>query len=126
MRRVHDTQRRPGAPDIRRIRLNVKSRDDIPAILIGLQDLYSDEGTRKRLFRLPGRMVLPGRSRRVGRPGMEPWTIPVLGVVKQGPGCDFDRLQELANQHIPIRRRPEAGPRIMGRGRIRIRIPASG
>ncbi len=126
MRRVHDTQRRPGTPGIPKIRLDVKSRDDIPAIPIGLQDPCSDEGTRKRLFRLPGRMVLPGRSRRVGRPGMEPWTIPVLGVVKQGPGCDFDRLQELANQHIPIRQRPEAGPRIMGRGRIRIRIPASG
>ncbi len=126
MRKVHDTQRRLDAPDITRIRLNVKSRDDIPAILIGLQDLYSDEGTRKRLFRLLDRMVLPGRSRRVGRPGMELWTILVLGVVKQGLGCDFDRLQELANQHIPIRRRPEAGPRIMGRGRIRIRIPASG
>ncbi len=38
MRRVHDTQRRPGAPDITRIRPTVKSRDDIPAILIGLQD----------------------------------------------------------------------------------------
>ncbi len=126
MRKVHDTQRRLDAPDITRIRLNVKSRDDIPAILIGLQDLYSDEGTRKRLFRLLDRMVLPGRSRRVGRPGMELWTILVLGVVKQGLGCDFDRLREPANQHIPIRRRPEAGPRPVGCGRIRIRIPASG
>ncbi len=124
MRRVHDTQRRPDAPDIRRIRLTVKSRDDIPAILIGLQDPCGDEGTRKRLSGLLDRMVLPGKSRRVGRPGMELWTILMLGVVKQGLGCGFDRLQELANQHIPIRRRPEAGPRIMGRGRIR--IPASG
>ncbi len=126
MRRVHDTRRRPGAPDITRIRPTVRSRDDIPAILIGLQDPCGDEGTRKRLFGLPGRMVPPGKSRRVGRPGMEPLTIPVPGVVKQGPGCGFDRLQEPANQHIPIRRRPKAGPRIMGRGRIRIRIPASG
>ncbi len=67
---------------------------------------------------------LPGKSRRVGRPGMEPLTILVLGVVKQGPGRGFDRLREPANRHIPIRRRPEAGPRIMGRGRIR--IPAAG
>ncbi len=124
MRKVHDTQRRPDAPDIRRIRLNVRSRDDIPGILIGLQDPCGDEGTRKRLFGLPGRMVLPGRSRRVDRPGMQPLTILVPGVVKQGPGCGSDRLREPANQHIPIRRRPEAGPRIMGRGRIR--IPASG
>ncbi len=124
MRRVHDTQRRPGAPDIRRIRPTVKSRDDIPAIPIGLQDLYSDEGTRKRLFRLPGRLVPPGKSRRVGGPGMEPLTIPVPGVVRQGPGCGFDRLREPANGRRTIRRRPKAGPRIMGRGRIR--IPASG
>ncbi len=124
MRRVHDTRRRPGAPDIRRIRPTVKSRDDIPAIPIGLQDPFSDEGTRKRLSGLPGRLVLPGKSRWVGRPGMEPLTIPVPGVVKQGPGCGFDRLREPANGHRTIRRRPEAGPRIMGR--IRIRIPASG
>ncbi len=125
MRRVHDTRRRPGAPVITRIRLDVKSRDDIPAILIGLQDPYGDEGTRKRLSGLPGRLVLPGRGRRAGGPGMEPLTIPVPGVVRQGPGCGFDRLREPANQHIPIRRRPKAGLRLMGRGRIRIRIPAS-
>ncbi len=72
MRRVHDTRRRPGAPDITRIRLDVKSRDDIPAIPIGLQDPCSDEGTRKRLSGLPGRLVPPGKGRRVGRPVMEP------------------------------------------------------
>ncbi len=124
MRRVHDTRRRPGAPDIRRIRPTVKSRDDIPAIPIGLQDPCGDEGTRKRLSGLPGWLVLPGKNRRVGGPGMEPLTIPVTGVVRQGPGCGFDRLREPANGHRTIRRRPQAGPRIMGR--IRIRIPASG
>ncbi len=79
MRRVHELQRRPGAPNITRIRPTVKSRDDIPAILIGLQDPCGDEGTRKRLSGLPGRLVPPGKSRRVGGPGMEPWTILVLG-----------------------------------------------
>ncbi len=75
MRKVHELQRRPGAPDIRRIRPTVRSRDDIPAILIGLQDPCSDEGIRKRLSGFPGRMVPPGKNRRVGRPGMEPLTI---------------------------------------------------
>ncbi len=73
-------------PDIARIRLDVRSRDDTPAILIGLQDLHGDEGTRKRLSGLPGRMVLPGKSRRVGGPGMEPLTILVPGVARQGSG----------------------------------------
>ncbi len=70
MRKVHDTRRRPGAPGITRIKPNVKSRDDIPAILTGLQEPCSDEGTRKRLFGLLDRLVLPEKSRRVGGPGM--------------------------------------------------------
>ncbi len=84
MHRVHDPRRRPGAPDITKIRPTVRSRDDIPAVLIGLQDPCGDEGTRRRLSGSPGRMVLPGKGRRVGRPGMEPLTIPVPGVVRQG------------------------------------------
>ena len=32
------------------------------------------------------------------------WRILVLGVLKQGLGCDFDRVQELANQHRTVRR----------------------
>ena len=28
----------------------------------------------------------------------------MLAVVKQGLGCDFDRLQELANEHRTLRR----------------------
>ena len=44
MRKVHDTQRRPGAPDIRRIRPTAKSRVDVPAILIGLQDPAATKG----------------------------------------------------------------------------------
>jgi len=63
-----------GTPDIASIRPATKSRDDIPALLIGL----------RRLFELPARMVLPEKDRRVGRPGMEPVTVLVLGVVKRG------------------------------------------
>ncbi len=84
MRKVHDTRRRPGAPDITRIRPTVKSRDDIPAILIGLQDLYSDEGTRKRLFGFPGRMVLPGKSRPEDRHGF----LPPRSVMWEGSDVD--------------------------------------
>ena len=30
---------------------------------------------------------------------MDMWSILVMGVVKQGQGCDFDRLHELVNEH---------------------------
>ncbi len=40
----------------------------------------------------------------VGRPGMDIWRVVVLGVLKQGLGCDYDRLHELANNHNSLRR----------------------
>ena len=35
---------------------------------------------------------------------MEMWRILVMGVIKQGLGCDFDRLHELVNEHMTLRR----------------------
>ena len=78
----------------------MKFRDDIPALLLGLQHLYADEETRTRLFALLEEHMLPGVDRTVGRPGMELWRILVMGVVMQGLGCDFDRLHELVNEHM--------------------------
>ena len=54
--------------------------------------------------------ILPGVDRTVGRPGMELWQILVMGVLKQGLGCDFDRLQELVNQLVV-----ESGHRLAGK-----------
>jgi hypothetical protein len=39
----------------------------------------------------------------LGRPGMDQWKILVLGVVRLGLNADYDRLQELANQHSTLR-----------------------
>ena len=104
MRKTHDPQPELGQVGIESIELDLRSRDDIPALLIGLQHLYSDETFRERLFALMEEHMLPGVDRTVGRPGMEMWRILVMGVVKQGLGCDFDRLQELVNQHKTLRR----------------------
>ena len=86
-----------GEARIEDIKLDHKSRDDIPAVLLGLQHLYSHEETREKLFSLLEEHILPGTNRNVGRPGMELWRILVMGVLKQGLGCDFDRVHELVN-----------------------------
>ena len=103
MREIHRRQFQLGQVSIDKIRLDPKSRDDIPAVLKGLQHLWSDEALRARLFALLDEHVLPEVDRTVGRPGMELWQILVLGVLKQGLGCDFDRLHDLANQQQTIR-----------------------
>ena len=103
MREVHRRQFRLGEVAIEQIWLDPKSRDDIPAVLKGLQHIWSDEALRARLFALLEEHVQPEVDHTVGRPGMALWPVLVLGVLKQGLGCDFDRLHDLANNHGKVR-----------------------
>ena len=91
-----------GALSIEDIRLDPKSRDDIPALLLGLQHLYIHESTRRALFALLEKEVLPGVDLNNGRPGRALWGIWVMGILKQGLNGDFDRLHELVNKHSDI------------------------
>ena len=101
MREVQKRQLQFGQIPVDKVWLDPKSRDDIPAVLKGLQHLYKEK--QEELFRLLEKHILPGTHRGVGRPGMEMWRILVLGVLKQGLGCDFDRLHNLANHHETVR-----------------------
>jgi hypothetical protein len=98
-----------GETDIAAIFLDPKSRDDIPQLLRGLQHIYTETPLRERIFEilkevLPERVGAEGKaSTKTGRPGMEQWKILVLGVLRLGLNCDYDRIQELANQHKTIR-----------------------
>ena len=103
MRQVVDLHSRLGSVPIEGIEIDPLSRDDIPAVLKGLQLIWCDRGTREELLSLLEAHFRPGVNRDVGRPGMDIWRILVLAVLKQGLGCDFDRLQELANQHRTVR-----------------------
>ena len=78
MRNLRNPQLELGEVRIEDIKLNHKSRDDIPTLLIGLQYLYSQEALRDRLFALMEEFILPGINRKVGRPGMEMWSILVI------------------------------------------------
>ena len=116
MRTIHDPQMKFGAIDIAAIELDLKSRDDIPPILRGLQYIYATPALRASVFKVLER-VMPSRSGpglsnedrhrkadpRLGRPGMEQWKILVLGVLRLGLNSDYDRIHELANHHDTIR-----------------------
>ncbi len=103
MREIYKRQFQLGQVSIDKIQIDPKSRDDIPAVLKGLQHIWCDEALRARLFELLDEHVLPETDRTVGRPGMDLWRVLVLAVLKQGLGCDFDRLHDLANHHGKIR-----------------------
>ena len=110
MRQVIDPQLQFGEQDISTIKLDPRSRDDIPRILRGLQYIYITPEVRERVFEILAE-VLPPRadtedkvSADSGRPGMAQWKILVLGALRLGLNADHDRIRELADQHASIRR----------------------
>ena len=88
---------------IDQIKINTKSRDDIPAILVGLQHLYLKTEIREQILTLMEAHVAKDCDHDTGRPGMNWWRLLVLATLKQGLDCDFARLEELANEHNTLR-----------------------
>ena len=87
---------------IEKIQLPLKSRDELPPILAGLQWVWTHPTLKEAVFALLEAKVL-GDKKATGRPGMDLWQILVLGVVRLGLDADWDRLEDLANHHLLIR-----------------------
>jgi hypothetical protein len=95
--------------DIGAVRINPKSRDDIPKLLLGLQYIYTQPEIRDKVFEIL-KEVVPQKTNgndkaqiTRGRPGMQQWRILVLGSLRLCLNIDYDRLLELANHHVTIR-----------------------
>ena len=120
MRNVISPQLQIGQTDIANIDIDVTSRDDIPLILLGLQHIYTTEPLRQAVFNIlseviPYKTVEDAETRvavdaTTGRPGMDQWVILVLGTLRLGLNADYDRVQELANQHCTLRMLLGHGP----------------
>ena len=92
-----------GEIDVFQIKFDLRSRDDIPKILRGLQHLYLDEALRHKVFALLKREIAPKVDKHNGRPGMTLWSILVCGILRLDLNADYDRLHELVNQHRTLR-----------------------
>lgn len=111
MRAVFHSQLNLGEEDIAKIKLDPKSRDDIPQLLAGLQYIYITPELHQAIFKILQEVVPcrvgSGKSGKAstdkGRPGMEQWQILVLGTLRLGLNADYDRIHELANQHRTVR-----------------------
>ena len=109
MREIIKPQLQLGELDIGAIKLDARSRDDIPRLLRGLQFIYVTPELREQVFAILAE-VLPQRadgqgavSTQTGRPGMAQWEILVLGTLRLGLNADYDRIAELANEHRTLR-----------------------
>lgn len=101
MRRI--TRKELDQMQISELKLDEKSRDDIPPLLRGLQHLFMTPELREQVFAILDTMVAPNVDRNNGRPGMDLWSIFVMGVLRVNLNWDYDRLQEMVNNHRTIR-----------------------
>lgn len=85
------------------VKLNLNCRDEIVPILRGLQHLYEQVELRGELLRLVGKDVNQGTSRKRGRRGLNYWEITVLAAARLGCNLDYDKLQDLAENHRSLR-----------------------
>ena len=103
MRTVKNPQLELGGTTIEKIKINLKSRDDIPPLLLGLQHIYMTVELREKVFAILEEHINPDTDNGTGRPGMDLWNILVFGVLRLNLNWDYDRLTEMANNHKTIR-----------------------
>ncbi|MBA4147880.1 MAG: ISNCY family transposase [Verrucomicrobia bacterium] len=87
---------------IEKIRLPLKSRDELPPILAGLQWVWMHPTLKAEIFALLEAKLLAGKKA-TGRTGMDLWQILVLGVVRLGLDADWDRMEHIANYDMLVR-----------------------
>jgi IS5 family transposase len=87
---------------IDQVKLELNSRDDIPQVLGGLQYIFLNPILLEQVLKiLEG--LFPKIDLSNGRPGMDMWSILVMGVLRLNLNCDYDRLHNLVNNHKMIR-----------------------
>ena len=92
-----------GEKSISEIQFDPQSRDEIPKLLRGLQALYVDREIRAKLFEALSGLVPDNVDPDKGRKGMNLWNIFVLGTLRLNCNWDYDKLLEIANNHVRVR-----------------------
>jgi hypothetical protein len=103
MRKAMDRQQRLDCQPVVKVKLNLGCRDEIIPILMALQHIYSQPELRDEILRAVAADVNRRSSRKRGRRGMDYWPILVLAAVRLGCNLNYDKLQDLAEQHRALR-----------------------
>lgn len=103
MRQRFDQQLYLGVQPIAEVQLPLKSRDELPPILRGLQYIFTTPSLNEKIFELLEERICKGKKK-TGRKGMDLWHILVLAVIRHGLNTNWDRLELMANHDSLIRK----------------------
>ena len=101
MRKTFEAQLTLGSTPICEIEIPTKSRDEFPAFLRAMQYIYTNTELSGHIFSLLESKICTKKP--TGRPGMDLWSIFVLGGARLCLNADYDRLHYLANQDNLLR-----------------------
>ena len=103
MRKAFSGQQRLDSQGVLGVQLNLDCRDELIPILRALQHVYGRPELRDKILNLIAKDVNQDARDDVGREGMDYWQILVLAAVRLGCNLDYDKLQDLAEQHRALR-----------------------
>jgi len=103
MRKVIDSQMKFGEVDISKIEFDPQSRDEIPKLLMGLQEIYCNRKVRDEVFTVLRDLIPEDVDQNNGRRGMDLWKILVLGTLRLNCNWDYDKLLDIANNHKTLK-----------------------
>jgi len=103
MRQRYSSQGRLDIGSIAQLELNVECRDEFVPILAGLQHIFMQPALRLKLADLIAVDINEESRSDLGREGFSYWQVVVLATVRLGCNLDFDKLQDLAENHRSLR-----------------------
>jgi len=103
MRKAFSSQFRLDCLPIEQVRLNFECRDEIIPILAALKYVFEKNDLTKRLTDLVAADINETARDDIGREGFDYWQIIVLAAVRLGCNLDYDKLQDLCENHRSLR-----------------------
>ena len=102
MRQRFEQQYKLGFKPILETPVLLKSRDDVPALVMALLEIYKTEKYSNLIFSLLEDKILKGKEK-TGRNGLNLWQIFVLAQFRLALNLDYDRLHYMANSDSTFR-----------------------
>lgn len=80
----------------------LKSRDELPPVLLALQTIFTNEKSHQKMFSIVEPIIRKGKKQ-TGREGMTIWEVIVLSVIRMTLKTNYDRLLWIANSDKYVR-----------------------
>lgn len=102
MRKRFEQQNELDAEAIPEVKIDGRSRHELPQLLAGLQYIFVTPDLNEAVFEILEKKVLGGKKA-TGRLGLSLWEILVLGTMRLNLDADYDTVHDLANHHEVVR-----------------------